>query len=239
MCPGSIKISKSTYNCIYPSIWCSNGVCILPYSTDTGRMVVRTRAPFQYTIRRLTARSRKVSKPRDLYLELSYRSEIWQAPRQQGCRSACQISKRCDNLTNLAASILHEIYNKTSYRILKRDPGYRMSQLRTTERVLAHMLYDTSRDKAPKVLVNLILWYKFGYYTSIMTTITPRGQSVDSSHWIRVMYLSTSARISSLALITPLHRGCDLCASLVRPQNWPGRRWRQKGGRTVALVVQG
>ena len=40
-------------------------------------------------------------------------------------------------------------------------------------------------------------------------------------------------------LIPPLHRGCDLCASLVRPQNWPGRRWRQKGGRTVALVVQG
>ena len=35
-------------------------------------------------------------------------------------------------------------------------------------------------------------------------------------------------------LIPPLHRGCDLCASLVRPQNW-----RQKGGRTVALVVQG
>ena len=39
--------------------------------------------------------------------------------------------------------------------------------------------------------------------------------------------------------IPPLHRGCDLCASLVRPQNCPGRRWRQKGGRTVALVVQG
>ena len=55
-------------------------------------------APFQYPIRRLTVRSRNVSKPRDLYLELSDRSEIWQAPRQQGCRSACQISKRCDNL---------------------------------------------------------------------------------------------------------------------------------------------
>ena len=40
-------------------------------------------------------------------------------------------------------------------------------------------------------------------------------------------------------LILPLHSGCDLCASLVRPQNWSGRRWRQKGGRAVALVVQG
>ena len=56
-----------------------------------------TRVPFQYPIRRLIVRSRKVSKPRDLYLESSDRSEIWQAPRQQCCRSASQISKRCDN----------------------------------------------------------------------------------------------------------------------------------------------
>ena len=36
----------------------------------------------------------------------------------------------------------------------------------------------------------------------------------------------------------PLHRGCDLSASLARPQNRPGRCWRPKGGRKVALVVQ-
>ena len=54
--------------------------------------------PSQYTKRRLSVRSRKVSKPRDLYLELSDRSEIWQALRQQCCRCACQISKRYDNL---------------------------------------------------------------------------------------------------------------------------------------------
>ena len=56
------------------------------------------RAPSQYPKRRLFVRSRKVSKPRDLYLELSDRSEIWQALRQQCCRCACQISKRYDNL---------------------------------------------------------------------------------------------------------------------------------------------
>ena len=50
------------------------------------------RAPFQYPIRSLIVRSREVSKPRDLYLELFDCSEIWQAPRQ------CQISKRCGNL---------------------------------------------------------------------------------------------------------------------------------------------
>ena len=55
-------------------------------------------APSQYPKRRLSVRSRKVSKPRDLYLELSDRSEIWQALRQQCCRCACQISKRYDNL---------------------------------------------------------------------------------------------------------------------------------------------
>ena len=38
---------------------------------------------------------------------------------------------------------------------------------------------------------------------------------------------------------TPFYRGCDRCASLVRPQNWPGRRWRHKWCRKVALVVQG
>ena len=57
-----------------------------------------TRAPSQYPKRRLSVRSRKVSKWRDLYLELSDRSEIWQALRQQCCRCACQISKRYDNL---------------------------------------------------------------------------------------------------------------------------------------------
>ena len=58
----------------------------------------RTRAPSQYPKRRLFVRSREVSKPRDLYLKLSDRSEIWQALRQHCCRCACQISKRYDNL---------------------------------------------------------------------------------------------------------------------------------------------
>ena len=56
------------------------------------------RAPSQYAKRRLFVTSRKVSKPRDLYLELSDRSEIWQALRQHCCRCACQISKWYDNL---------------------------------------------------------------------------------------------------------------------------------------------
>ena len=55
-------------------------------------------APFQYPIRRLIVRSRKVSNEQDLYLGLSDRSKIWQAPRQHCCRGACQISKRCDDL---------------------------------------------------------------------------------------------------------------------------------------------
>ena len=57
-----------------------------------------TWAPSQYPKRRLSVRSRKVSKRRDLYLELSDRSEIWQALRQQCCRCACQISQRYDKL---------------------------------------------------------------------------------------------------------------------------------------------
>ena len=44
----------------------------------------------------LTAKSREVSKPRDWMLQWSYRSEIWQAPRQQRCRGTCQISERLE-----------------------------------------------------------------------------------------------------------------------------------------------
>ena len=51
-------------------------------------------ALFQYPIIRLIVRSRKVSQPQDMYLELHDRSEIWQTPRQHCCRCACQISKR-------------------------------------------------------------------------------------------------------------------------------------------------
>ena len=57
----------------------------------------KNRAASQYPKRRLSLRSRKVSKPRDLYLELPDHSEIWQALRQQCYRCACQIAKRYDN----------------------------------------------------------------------------------------------------------------------------------------------
>ena len=50
---------------------------------------------------------------------------------------------------------------------------------------------------------------------------------------------SYSLGMAMCSLIPPFYRGCDLCASLVRPQKWPGRRWRHREGRKVALVVQG
>ena len=98
-------------------------------------------------------------------------------------------------------------------------------------------------------------------YLSMIHVLTPGGgvlrkifdrgvwlQFSTGYPWLRKFWLKTHPwlrRISwswahfCMILIPPLHRGCDLCASLVRPQNCPGRRWRQKGGRTVALVVQG
>ena len=53
---------------------------------------------FQYPIRRLIVRSRKVSKRRNLFSGWYDRSDIWQTPWQQCCRCTCQISKRCHNL---------------------------------------------------------------------------------------------------------------------------------------------
>ena len=54
-----------------------------------------SKAPFQYLTRLLVVRSREVSQPRNLYLKLSDRSEIWQAHRQHCCR--CAWSNRYDN----------------------------------------------------------------------------------------------------------------------------------------------
>ena len=108
-------MASGTSNCI--PVWVGCNYLSLPYKpfkhwsrpypvipvpgdalapNGTGSLITRT--PSQYPKRRLSVRSRKVSKPRDLYLELSDRSEIWQALRQQCCRCACQISKRYDNL---------------------------------------------------------------------------------------------------------------------------------------------
>ena len=57
-----------------------------PLSHPLSTQPKATGALFQYQIRRLTIRFRKISKPSHLYLELFDRSEIWQAPRQHCCR---------------------------------------------------------------------------------------------------------------------------------------------------------
>ena len=54
--------------------------------------------PFQNLIWCLIVRSHKVSKPWDLYLELYDRFEIWQAPWQQCCQCAYQITKQCGDM---------------------------------------------------------------------------------------------------------------------------------------------
>ena len=61
-------------------------------------LAFRSMTLLQYPKRRIIVRPREVSKPRDLYLELYDRSEIWHAHRQQCCRCACQILRRCDDL---------------------------------------------------------------------------------------------------------------------------------------------
>ena len=62
-------------NTIFPGVG-------IPFITMTRIPIMKirrlgTRAPSEYPKRCLSVRSRKVSKPRDLYLKLSDRSEIW------------------------------------------------------------------------------------------------------------------------------------------------------------------
>ena len=71
-------------------------------------------APSQYPKRRLFVRSRKVSKPRDLYLELSDRSEM------------CLSNFKAIRQFKVPISWLRDFtrsYEKTSFRILRRGPG--------------------------------------------------------------------------------------------------------------------
>ena len=80
-------------------------------------------------IRRLIVRSREVSKPQDLCLKLSDRSEIWQAPRQQCCQYVSvkyfkmmrniKQSRSFETSRDFTLRVLSE-----SYRILKWDPWW-------------------------------------------------------------------------------------------------------------------
>ena len=104
MCIGSMVICIAKFYC---NLRCHN-----------------TRASIHSTVRRLTTRSREVSKPRDWILYWSYRFEIWQASRQRCCRDACQISERLEKskpkvsrLQNFTRSC-----TKTSYRLVIRGP---------------------------------------------------------------------------------------------------------------------
>ena len=60
----------------------------------------------------------KISQPQDMYLTLSNRSEIWQAPRQLCCWGTCKISQWCDCLNYQSHGMRSS--DKTSYRTLKR-----------------------------------------------------------------------------------------------------------------------
>ena len=70
-------------------------------------------------------KSREVSKLRDLYLEFSYRSEIWQAT-SAALLSRCLSSFKTMRQSKLSISRLRDFtrsYDKTHYLILKRGTG--------------------------------------------------------------------------------------------------------------------
>ena len=90
-----------TYLGIKANIWYFDCHPEVPeYLGDSATVHVCHQGPFQYPIRRLIVRSREVSKPRDLYLELSDRWNLTNT-------SAALL---CDNLNcHLSGSILHAI----------------------------------------------------------------------------------------------------------------------------------
>ena len=71
-------------------------ICSHVYLIETSHQLY-IRTPFQYPIKRRMVRYREVSKPQDWLLMLLHHFKIWQTPRHQCCRAACQISERSDN----------------------------------------------------------------------------------------------------------------------------------------------
>ena len=78
------------------------------------------------------ARSGEVSKPRDSGLDFSNRFEIWQAPRQQRCRDACQIPERCDYYNTQSRGF--ETSRDLAVRRLNHLPGYMSPLFRCRQR---------------------------------------------------------------------------------------------------------
>ena len=83
-------------------------------------------------------------------------------------------------------------------------------------------------------------WYAFTSSSNITESLCNNIMVLIWASWTTPDLQGTKIYTGAIKPIanTPLHKGYDLCASLVRPQNWQGRRWRHKGGRKFALVVQ-
>ena len=110
-----------------------------------------TWAMCQYPIRHLT--SRKVSKPCVLYLELCDRSEIWQAPRQQCFRVACQISERCDTLKYQSRS-----FETSRDRTISRLTGYWTIFLESIPLTTCHYFHDLETANISVTMRHGALW---------------------------------------------------------------------------------
>ena len=169
---------------------------VMKYLMAKGVARSKTRAPFQYPIRRLIVRSREVSKPRDRQFKLSYRYEIWQARRQQWCLSNfraiglfwIQISRHRDFTRS---------YDKTSYRILKRDPALSSRHIgickqNVTPQVITKMIKTMFTSYTALFPRFSSLYHRSVPYTSVMPWYTVAQP--DSVSWdIRWYYMGNEA----------------------------------------------
>ena len=87
-CGRRIQCAAGTFKAVFSESWQNviwemiNMIAVLPLLKWHIVLLVYIWAQFQFPIRCLIVRSRKDSNPRDLNLELSDRSDIWQAHRQ-------------------------------------------------------------------------------------------------------------------------------------------------------------
>ena len=111
----------------------------------------------------------------------------------------------------------------------------------TSHRKLCHMITNPSQNIDEQCLWNLVLVSVPGETStlgslnlSVLSHPLYRTCSVQNEH----TYIGKTRTDLDRSANTPFTQGLRPFASIVRPQNWPGRRWRQKGSRTVTWVVQ-
>ena len=142
----------------------------------------------------LTVRSHTVSRPRESGLNFSNRSDNWQAPRQQRCRDACQISERYNHYNTQSRGF------ETSLNLAIRRLTAWWIEAQENMDIKTHWGRDKMFAVSQTTLLNAFSWmklleFRLRFYWSLFI----RVQLTIIQHWFR--YCNGLAPVRRQAII--------------------------------------